>query len=230
VTDKRTAIFVGPSATGIRRGGDYALFPPASAGDFDSAVKTGFDRIVYADALFFDAAPTHREVLRALDAGVEVFGVSSAGALRAVELAGRGMVGFGIVYNLYQRNILADDGELACSLSDQCYIAISLPLIQVRYYFGYLREFIARSDALRKQFSLISDRYFMLRDASFIRAILHQAFGDEFSALLDITDPIFDIKTNDLANLLQALNLKQDQPGYVAHDINKTWLRRGLRL
>ena len=79
---ERVAIFSGPSAN-VLHDPRVVRFPPASAGDLAEAHRLGIQRIVYADSLFFDASPTHREIMEVIGSGVELVGCASAGALRA---------------------------------------------------------------------------------------------------------------------------------------------------
>ena len=98
------------------------LLPPARQGDVFRAVRTHDPaRIVLIDGAFLDVpAVWHREILWALDRGVVVVGAGSMGALRAAELHGFGMHGFGQVFAAYRDGVLPgweppfdDDDEVA---------------------------------------------------------------------------------------------------------------------
>jgi hypothetical protein len=229
ILTKSTSLFVGPSAPSTWSDPNCSVFPPASAGDIDFAVANGFSRIVFADALFFDASPPHRELMRALSSGVELFGVASAGALRAVELGHLGMIGRGVIYALFKQGILDDDGELASPLRELDYTSTSPPLVQVRYYLGYVLGTGVPMTKLQQIFSAISAEYFMIRDLPFMRDVFDHYLGKRCDSLIDISDPLFAIKSIDLEfelNRLSCFTLT-DQPH---RQINMEWLRVGTGL
>lgn len=221
----RVAIFAGPSAC-VVNDPRIVRFPPASAGDLAAAHRLGIHRIVYADSLFFDAGPTHREIMALIGSGVELVGCSSAGALRAAELRSFGMRGVGIVCALARAGLLKDDGELALLLNDD-YSAAGYPLLQVRYYLGYLSHVGLATAELAAVFDKISSTYFMLRSREFVEDTIerHLKIRDNAS-LLPIGSPIFDLKGMDLERAMRwVLHLKPS----VAR-VNRCWLRIGLGL
>ncbi|MCA9233110.1 MAG: hypothetical protein H6948_13510 [Zoogloeaceae bacterium] len=220
---ERVAIFSGPSAN-VLHDPRVVRFPPASAGDLAEAHRLGIQRIVYADSLFFDASPTHREIMEVIGSGVELVGCASAGALRAAELKSFGMRGVGIVCALARTGLLKDDGELGVLLNDD-YSAAGYPLLQVRYYLGYLLHMgLARAE-LAVVFAKISSTYFMLRSKEYIEDTIerHLKILDKTS-LLPIGSPIFDLKGMDLERAVRwVFRLKPS----VAR-VNRCWLRSGL--
>lgn len=92
--------------------------PPAEQGHMVEAVReTSARTIVLIDGAFATVPSVrHKEILWALSQGVEVIGAASIGALRAAELAGFGMLGFGLVYRWYRATPLADDDEVAVAM------------------------------------------------------------------------------------------------------------------
>ncbi len=113
-------IFLGPS---LPRAAAAAIHPsailldPVAMGDLFLLVhhraKAG-DRIAIIDGLFEQLpAVWHKEILYALEQGIEVHGASSMGALRAAELDSLGMVGHGRVYQAYRDGLIEDDDEVA---------------------------------------------------------------------------------------------------------------------
>lgn len=87
---------------------------PASQGDIARAVVEGATVIGLVDGRFEDiAAVWHKEILFALEQGVQVFGAASMGALRAAECADFGMIGVGAVFERYRLGELADDAAVA---------------------------------------------------------------------------------------------------------------------
>lgn len=71
-------------------------------------------RIAIIDGYFERmAAVWHKEILLAIEAGIEVWGAASMGALRAAELAPFGMRGVGSIYERFASGELERDDEVA---------------------------------------------------------------------------------------------------------------------
>lgn len=110
-------LFAGPSIIGVPAS-LLATFDkisgPIAAGDLDRRLAQPVKPTVICIAdgyLEPDLAIPNDEIRRVLSAGWTVWGVSSVGALKAVELASEGMKGFGLVYRLLRRfhNVTAKD-------------------------------------------------------------------------------------------------------------------------
>ncbi|MFA5565532.1 MAG: TfuA-like protein [Acidimicrobiia bacterium] len=110
-------IFGGPSlpAAEISRLLPEAVVkPPAAMGDVYRALGGRPKAIGIIDGYFERVpAPWHKELLWAMEQGVQLFGASSMGALRAVELLPFGMVGVGTVFEWFRDGVLEDDDEVA---------------------------------------------------------------------------------------------------------------------
>jgi hypothetical protein len=140
IYDTRTpiAVFLGPSldlatAQSILPANYY---PPVRMGDIYRLLTTGVHLIVIIDGVFHASAPVWpREILAALQAGITVIGASSMGALRAVELAPYGMIGYGTVFQWYAQGRIAGDDEVALlhARADQGYCGVSEALVNMRY-------------------------------------------------------------------------------------------------
>jgi len=113
---------------------DATFLPPIKRGDIDALLAAGAPvAIGIIDGQFFQRlAISPKEVLRALDAGVQVFGASSMGALRAAELASFGMVGVGDVYRLYAEGDIDADDEVALTYNGETLEPLSVPLVNMR--------------------------------------------------------------------------------------------------
>jgi hypothetical protein len=135
-------LFAGPTAHGLDTGawtarGDRVL-PPARRGDIDR-LRESHDAtpgvLVLCDGTF-DGSPavSHSELCRALDAGWEIWGVSSMGAIRAHELREHGMQGFGYVYRQFARRADFTDDEMALLyFPEPPYFPASEPLVNLRH-------------------------------------------------------------------------------------------------
>jgi hypothetical protein len=112
----KVVVFSGPSlpphALPLLSGLEWR--PPARWGDFERVVHQRADAIALIDGTFeTNLSVWHREILLALDNGIDVYGAASIGALRAVELADQGMRGIGKVYEAFLTGTLEDDDEVA---------------------------------------------------------------------------------------------------------------------
>jgi hypothetical protein len=112
-------LFVGPSLYGsdVDLSG-LDVRPPAAQGDVLAAIRGGATAIGLIDGEFGQrAAVWHKEILLALDQGIEVYGASSMGALRAAECAPFGMIPVGAIANAYLDGLLDDDAAVALTMA-----------------------------------------------------------------------------------------------------------------
>jgi hypothetical protein len=108
--------------------------PPAKRGDLLAAVHDGATIIGLIDGVFHqESAVAHREILAAVKKGVRVVGASSMGALRAAEMDTLGMVGIGAIYQMYKSGELESDDEVALVFDPSSGLALSEPLINIRF-------------------------------------------------------------------------------------------------
>ncbi len=152
----RVIIFLGPSlkrdlALSILDGSKIEYRPPARKGDLlkinNSNNSDSNTLVCLIDGVFLqDYPPTPMEVYTIMQRGVKVFGASSIGALRAVELERLGMVGIGRIFRLYRNGILEDDDEVAVTFSGDDYTLTSEAMIDIRYtlYHAYKSSMISR--------------------------------------------------------------------------------------
>lgn len=105
-------------------------------GDIYRLLGTGVRRIVIIDGRFHGpAAIWPREIVEALDNGIEVIGAASMGALRAAELYPLGMKGHGTVFAWYRDGVIDGDDEVALLHGDETvdFQPLSEPLVNLRY-------------------------------------------------------------------------------------------------
>lgn len=131
-------VFVGPTcpvedACQVLPGAVY--LPPIKCGDVLQALRLKPQQIVIIDGVFREVPSVwHKEILLAIDRGIEVWGAASMGALRAAELADFGMRGFGAIYRDYRDGVLTDDDEVALlfgKVGDR-YLCVSDAMVNVR--------------------------------------------------------------------------------------------------
>lgn len=109
--------------------------PPAKKGDFINLSLLSEKReIVLIDGVFLqDYPPTPIEVFQVINnKNFKVYGASSIGALRAVELEKFGMKGIGKIFELFKKNIVNSDDEIAVTF-DSDYNLLSEAMIDIRY-------------------------------------------------------------------------------------------------
>jgi len=114
-------IFLGPtiSAAEAREHLDAQYLPPAGCGDVVRAV-VDYDpsTIALIDGVFAQSpAVRHQEILWAMSKGIRLYGAASMGALRAAELGPFGMMGHGLIFRWYRRNVLADDADVTVPIA-----------------------------------------------------------------------------------------------------------------
>lgn len=130
-------VFAGPSiersAIEAIAGAQYR--PPVSQGDVFRAVQTVPDVIAIIDG-YFEGVPSvwHKEILWAMSQGIQVFGASSMGALRAAELHSLGMRGVGEIFAAYRDGVYEDDDEVAVlhGPAEMDYRPLTLPMVNAR--------------------------------------------------------------------------------------------------
>lgn len=131
-------VFSGPTIAPrevVERSKGASCRGPAACGDVLRAHRDGATSIVLIDGYFEHTRSVwHKEVLWALARGIRVYGASSLGALRAVELAPFGMVGVGRVFEWFRAGALEDDDEVALvhESSERDYRAVSDALVNIR--------------------------------------------------------------------------------------------------
>ncbi len=136
----KTLVYVGPTLPQeeVRKLlPDATVMPPAAVGDIlRASKKRGIDRIAIIDGYFERmAAVWHKEILVAIERGIEVWGAASMGALRAAELHAFGMRGVGTIYQWYKRGVITADDEVAVAHlpGEYGYRATSDALVNIRY-------------------------------------------------------------------------------------------------
>jgi hypothetical protein len=231
----RTLVFIGPTlpAAEVTRLLPAAeVLPPSAVGDvLRAARRRSVARLAIVDGYFERmAAIWHKEILVALDRGIEVWGAASMGALRAAELAPYGMRGVGAIYEAFARGALVADDEVAVAHlpAEHGYRAVSDALVN-------LRDGLARAHAARVIDRPTRDRLIELARARFYRerswgqlvadarsAGLAAAMVDALAAW-----PKPDRKAEDARSLLRKLrSVRARRPRKIG--VPRTWALRQL--
>jgi TfuA protein len=135
-------VFVGPSISPalVRSVFPGVVQPPIRRGQLDDLIHSAEppSAVGIVDGRFLqDLAVSPKEVLRALDSGMAVFGASSIGALRAVECAPYGAIGIGRIYEMFASGELEADDEVALTYDSDTLRATSEPLVNIRVAMEY---------------------------------------------------------------------------------------------
>ncbi|MGE3784730.1 MAG: TfuA-like protein, partial [Alphaproteobacteria bacterium] len=112
--------------------------PPIASGDLDRLHGTGRTIVVIDGELGPDAMVSAEEIERAIARGLDVWGASSVGALRAAELRGRGMYGSGWVYRAFCSGRIAGTDEIAVLYDPRDLRPLTLPLVTIRFWLDRL--------------------------------------------------------------------------------------------
>ena len=132
----KPVIFLGPtlSIDKAKEILDADYRPPAKKGDLLKLIPTAVKFVGLIDGYFLqDYPPTPIEVYNLLrKKDVLVFGSSSLGALRAVELKRFGMIGIGKIFNLFLKGVIDSDDEVAVTFTEYKEYQ-SDALIDIRY-------------------------------------------------------------------------------------------------
>jgi hypothetical protein len=185
---------------------------PIKRGDLGSALKEHPDIVAIIDGVFHqNSAVGHREILEVLNKGIEVYGASSMGALRASELDSLGMVGVGYCYNQYASGAITSDDDVAVMLDGKTLEALSVPLISMEYVFeNAVEENIITSDEKQELVKIAKDTYYPQRN--YAQTLVKSSLDDEKKGkLIDFIRQSPDIKKEDARELLELIKEKINQ-------------------
>lgn len=138
VNFKSVAVFLGPSLQQnyARAIFDADYYPPAQKGDIYKIMASGVETIILVDGVFHSTPSVwQRELVDAINEGIQVLGASSIGALRAAELHSFGMIGYGTIFEWYCNGTIDGDDEVALlhSSEEVNFRPLSEPLVNIRY-------------------------------------------------------------------------------------------------
>ncbi|MBI4813430.1 MAG: TfuA-related McrA-glycine thioamidation protein [Methanobacterium sp.] len=135
---KRIVVFIGPSLPlkEAKKILDAEYHPPVARDDVAVLLNDPPDIIGIIDGVFYQQpAVSHREILRALEAGVTIVGGSSMGALRSAELDYAGMIGIGTVYQKYRDGIIESDDDVSIVFNPLTHELLSEALVSMNHNF-----------------------------------------------------------------------------------------------
>jgi TfuA protein len=211
-------VFLGPSLdrADAERELDAEYLPPVRRGDIDALLTRPRrpDTIGIVDGRFLHSmAISPKEVLRAIDAGISVYGSSSMGALRAVECAPYGMVGVGKVYDEYASGRVDADDEVAIAYDEETGRAMSEPLVNWRIALAAGVAAGAVPEPLARRFLALGEAtYFPQRTRAGVLRLLAAEVGEPECVGLAayLADPATDAKRTDALALLRRIREAAD--------------------
>ena len=130
--DRQPIVFLGPSLP-LEEAKRYLRAEyraPCRRGDMETC-RAG-EVVGIIDGVFDQQlSVSPREIFEAIDRGVTIYGSSSMGALRALEVPG--MRGIGNVFEMYRRGDIDSDDEVALLFDPVRLVPVTVPLVNVRY-------------------------------------------------------------------------------------------------
>ena len=168
------------------------------------ALKEHPQIIAIIDGVFHqNSAVGHKEILNVINSGIEVFGASSMGALRASELDSLGMTGIGYVYNQYASGEVESDDDVAVMLDSETLQALSEPLINMKYVFeNAVSEGILTEEEKDDLLSIAKKTYYPKRN--YAQTLTESDLdNDKKDRLINFIRKSEDIKKEDAKELLE---------------------------
>ncbi|MBK8505442.1 MAG: TfuA-related McrA-glycine thioamidation protein [Saprospiraceae bacterium] len=185
-------LFAGPSLNQVSKdlliGLDLDCRPPCQRLDIAKVLKDGQAKyIIIVDGLFHQVNSVgYREIVEALAQDIEIWGLSSMGAIRAYELRHLGMKGFGQVYDrFFEEEDFQDDEVALLHGPSPDYLKFSEPLIHMRLCIDDLVE--QGSVCVEHGFEIIAflkQEYFGERTLGLFSETLLRITGQRLEALV----------------------------------------------
>jgi hypothetical protein len=131
-------VFIGPTITEAEA---KEILPnayyhhPIRCGELIRLLRLKPKTVLIIDGCYeFTPAVWHKEIMLAIDLGVEVIGASSMGALRASELHQVGMKGIGKIFQAFRDGHLNDDDEVAVlhKSEEEGFVPINDAMVNIR--------------------------------------------------------------------------------------------------
>ena len=211
-----TVIYLGPTLSQPEASSilDATYLPPVCRGDLARLPEE--TRIVgIIDGEFYQKlAVSPKEIMPLLERGVQVFGASSMGALRAAEIHRYGMIGVGEIFRMFRDGVLDGDDEVALVYDRNSYRHFSEPLVNLRRVLELaLAEHVIDQDQMESLVLQMKRLYFPDRSYRALQALGPQ-LGDFFRRIA-----LPDVKRDDARELLLAIKTVRGQE-CIAADAN----------
>lgn len=204
---KRIVVFLGPSLplNEAQEILDAEYYPPVARDDVVALLNDPPDIIGIIDGVFHQQpAVSHREILKALKAGVIIVGGSSMGALRSAELDYAGMIGIGKVYQNYRDGMIESDDDVAIVFNPKTLELLSEALVSMNHNFQMAeKEGIITSSDIKNLYKTAKNIYYPQR--TYARVLkdseLDETKKEKLRSYLEIKGT--DIKADDAKKVLE---------------------------
>ena len=208
-------VFSGPSIDhrSVARLVDARVMPPVARGDIDRllAADRPPERIGIIDGRFLQSfALSPKEILRAIDRRVVVYGSASMGALRAVECEPFGMRGVGRIFEEFQSGRTNRDDEVAMTYCATTLRPLSEPLITMRFAVRQaVRDGVVSARTATRFVAIAGELYFPHRTVRAVMQVLEREVAakeaDRLRAFFAAGPP--DAKREDAVAMLRRMDL-----------------------
>lgn len=155
--------------------------PPVHRGDLPRAVAEGVGVLVIVDGCFHQRlAVSPTEILDGLRVGMRIYGCSSMGALRAVELEAFGMTGHGLIFEHIRECEAFRDDFVGQALDPQSHRALSRAQVELELSAQRaIAEGSVDPAATRWLCEALRELHFSERTAGAARALIRRAGRDD---------------------------------------------------
>ena len=179
---------------------------PIQRGDLSLALKENPDIIGIIDGVFHqNSAVGHKEILKAINEGIKVYGASSMGALRASELDSLGMTGIGYCYKQYATREIESDDDVAVMLDSETLEPLSIPLISMKYVFTNAIDKNIISETEKEELLKIAKSEFYPKRNYGATLAKSSLDNDKKTELINFIRESKDIKKEDAKELLETI-------------------------
>ena len=188
----QAVLFAGPSlnpdSKSLIEKTSIDLWPPIKRGDIEYLRKTqNPTHIFIADGEFEQSLSIgHKEIRDAINQNIEIWGLSSMGAIRAFEMRFLGMKGSGLIFDRFFQEIDFQDDEVALLHGPPpLYIKFSEPLIHLRICIDDLvnKKRIALEDGTII-IEILKNRYFGERTLELFSKVIEEVTGIALDQLI----------------------------------------------
>jgi len=185
-----------------------SLKTPIKRGDLVQLGRLNYKgKVIIADGVFQSVLSVgHKEIMYSISNGMEIYGCSSMGAIRAYELRNFGMKGFGKVYEKFLTEDDFQDDELALLHEPvEPYRAVTEPLVHFRACIDHMvSENIISEGAGLSIIGELKDRWFGYRTVQMFKSLFKKYSEKHFeNYFTDFSE--FQVKKFDLINCIEAI-------------------------
>lgn len=212
-------VFAGPTISHkeVQKYLDCICMPPVCHGDLLGLIDQRPAAIGIIDG-YFEGAPSvwHKEILYAMNQGVNVYGSSSMGALRAAELHTFGMRGEGKIFEWYRDLVIEDDDEVAVlhGPAEVGYTAASEPMVSIRATLGLALEHGVIDHAVHDELIAgAKNTFYKKRSWRSLREHASELINDAALVQLEswLDQNRIDLKKNDAIAMLKTMASEQEE-------------------